>query len=165
MILVIGGILIGNMAKTDVNKSDIDRIRSEFRAFQDMMNTTTSTTTTTTTTPRNTDVDKALQDIAENTQGLQGLVDVLRIIASRELEMNLVVKSSSGSFRNDWNRLQLILKLVFHIELQLAPIADKMKPFLALVMVQSDLQTFLVHMNTISFVNGSFLPQKAMWYN
>ena len=105
MILVIGGMLIGNMAKTDVNKSDIDSIRSEFRAFQDMMNTTTSTTTTTTT-PRNTDVDKALQDIAENTQGLQGLVDVLRIIASRELEMNLVVKSSSGSFKNDWNRLK-----------------------------------------------------------
>ena len=88
--------LIGYMAKTDVNKAEIDSIKSEFRAFQDMMNTTTSTTTTTTTTttPRNTDVDKALQDIAENSQGL---VDLLKIIASKELEINLIVKSSSGT--------------------------------------------------------------------
>ena len=96
IVLVVGGMLIGYMAKTDVNKAEIDSIRSEFRAFRDAMNTTTSTTTTTTTTttPRNTDMDKALQEIAENTQGL---IDVLKIIASKELEINLVVKSSSGT--------------------------------------------------------------------
>ena len=78
IVVVIGGMLIGNMIKTN-------SIISEFHEFQEVMNTTT---------PRNTDVDKALQDIAENTQGL---VDVLRIIASKELEIDLVVKSSSGT--------------------------------------------------------------------
>ena len=38
IILVIGGMLIGYMAKTDVNKAEIDSIKSKFRAFQDIMN-------------------------------------------------------------------------------------------------------------------------------
>ena len=80
MTLFIGGMLIGIIAVTVENKANIDSLKSEFRAFKDAMNDTT-------------DSNKGLQDIVENTQGM---VDVLKTIAAKEMEFNLVENNPSG---------------------------------------------------------------------
>lgn len=80
MTLFIGGMLIGIIAVTVENKANIDSLKSEFRAFKDAMNDTT-------------DSNKGLQDIVENTQGM---VDVLKTIAAKEMEINLVENNPSG---------------------------------------------------------------------
>ena len=70
----------------------------------------------------------ALQDVAENTQEL---VDALKNIALKDLEVNLVVKNSSGTKLPFFETANLIS---IPFELQLTPIAAIMKPFLALAM-------------------------------
>ena len=67
MVLIFGGMLIGNMVKTD-------GIIAEFRTFRDVMNTTTTTPSTTTTT-RNTKVEDALTKIAENSKKLTDIAE------------------------------------------------------------------------------------------
>ena len=65
LVFIFGGMLIGNMVKTD-------GIIAEFRTFRDVMNTTTPSTTTTT---RNTKVEDALTKIAENSKKLTDIAE------------------------------------------------------------------------------------------